>query len=343
MIQLSELFDISYGHSLELNRLTPMRRDEGGIAFVSRKMGDNGISAYVAPIPDVTPAPAGELTCALSGNGVLSTFLQEEPFYTGFHVARLKPLVEMTRELLLYYCACIVSNRYRFSYGRQANRTLKSILVPTIDEIPNYVNGVDVAQFDGSDKSIEQAEPPLLETSQWQTFRYDEIFIIKKGYYNKKPPNSHGADTVPFIGATEYDNGVTSYVSLADLKAYSKDGSINTDEPLARKLFPGGCITVSNNGSVGEAFYQPLAFTCTHDVNPLYLKDAGITLSPALGMFLAAVIRADKYRWGYGRKWRPIRMPDSLIRLPVTPAGVPDWAFMEQYIKALSYSSQLQK
>ena len=102
MKTLSELFEVVYGHSLELNRLTPLSREEGGIAFVSRKMGDNGISAYVATVDGVSPAPAGELTCALSGNGVLSTFLQDEPFYTGFHVARLKPLMEFTKEQLLY-------------------------------------------------------------------------------------------------------------------------------------------------------------------------------------------------------------------------------------------------
>jgi hypothetical protein len=43
----------------------------------------------------------------------------------------------------------------------------------------------------------------------------------------------------------------------------------------------------------------------------------------------------------YGRKWRPIRMPSSIIRLPVTQQGNPDWDFMEGYMKKLPYSSQL--
>jgi hypothetical protein len=141
LVPLSDIFDVRYGHSLELNRLKMLGRDEGGIPFVSRKSGDNGIASYVAPIAGVDPAPAGELSCALSGNGVLSTFLQDRPFYTAFHVACLKPLTSLSREQLLYYCTCIKANRYRYSYGRQANKTLKDLLIPSTDNIPAWVNG----------------------------------------------------------------------------------------------------------------------------------------------------------------------------------------------------------
>src|SRR5699024_9459949 len=46
-------------------------------------------------------------------------------------------------------------------------------------------------------------------------------------------------------------------------------------------------------------------------------------------------IAADRYRWAYGRKWRPARMVDSEIFLPATPEGQPDWDFMEEYMKSL--------
>lgn len=141
LVCIQDIFDVRYGHSLELNRLQLRSRKDGGIPFISRKMGDNGIAAYVAPVNGVDPAPAGELSCALSGNGVLSTFYQESSFYTGFHVACLKPKVSLNIEELLYYCSCIWHNRYRFSYGRQANRTLKNLLIPSPETIPFWVYG----------------------------------------------------------------------------------------------------------------------------------------------------------------------------------------------------------
>jgi hypothetical protein len=139
---LNDVFDVRYGHSLELNRLR-RASPECGIAFVSRKMDDNGVSAFVER-NGLEPAAPGILTCALSGNGVLSTFLQERPFYTAYHVALLTPKRALSRAQLLYYAMCIRANRYRYSYGRQANRTIKLLSVPSPSEIP----GVNDAKFD---------------------------------------------------------------------------------------------------------------------------------------------------------------------------------------------------
>ena len=319
MKPVSELFDVVYGHSLELNRLRPLSKADGGVAFVSRKTGDNGISAYVAPIESMAPAPAGELSCALSGNGVLSTFLQEEPYYTGFHVARLKPLVPLTREQLLYYCYCIVSNRYRFSYGRQANRTLKNILVPTPDELPDYVNQADIGRFDGCDSPNSGQAPGALAVSDWKVFALQDLFTIRKGQRLTKANMKPG--TMPYIGASDTSNGVTAHIG---------------QDPIHK----GGTISVSYNGSVAEAFYQPVDYWATDDVNVLYPK--GFLLTPATALFICTIIRMEKYRFNYGRKWHLERMRDSIIKLPVTADGTPDWAFMEQYIKTLPYSSQLQ-
>ncbi len=299
-----------------------MSRDKGGIAFVSRKMGDNGISAYVTPIDDVMPAPAGELSCALSGNGVLATFLQEEPFYTGFHVARLKPLVEMTKEQLLYYCACIVSNRYRFSYGRQANRTLKKILVPAVNELPSYVAHTDITQYDGCDAPANNTPRHALETSKWLPFTLPALFYIFRGepYYLKNSvPGSY-----PYISATANNNGVTAHTDKFNHQ--------------------GGCITLSYDGSIGEAFFQSVPFFASEKIAVLKPKEFwSDKLSPAVGLFICSLIRQESYRYTYGRKWSiESRMKTSIIKLPVVADGAPDWDYMETYIKTLPYSSQLQ-
>jgi len=341
MPKLSELFQLDYGHSLELNRLE-LSNDSDAVNFVGRAIRNNGVTARVAPISNLEPAPAGTITVALNGQGGAGVaFLQPFPYYSGYHVMILTPKIEMTEQEKLWWVMCITTNRFRFGFGRQANRTLKDLVLPEPTAKPDWVDTKDIAGYEGASLPMRKAKTPALESSRWRIFRYDEVFDIRKGYYNKKPPTSAEGDCIPFIGATERGNGVTSYISRENLKKFSKDGSINPNEPLERKVFPGRCITVSNNGSVGEAFYQPVEFTCTHDVNPLYLKDPLVDLTPSLGLFLATVIRADRYRWGFGRKWRPIRMPDSTIGLPVTPSGRPDWKFMERYIQSLPYSSQV--
>ncbi len=318
MKPLSELFDIFYGHSLELNRLTVVNREEGGIAFVSRKKGDNGISAYVAPITGVAPSPAGLLTCALSGN-VLSTFLQEEPFYSGHHIALLRPLVPMTKPQMLFYCACIFLNRYRFSYGRQANRTLKHILVPDLNEIPAYVNQTDITRYDGCDSPTIIAASQPLTSKSWQSFTLASLFDIRKGQRLTKANMTPG--TTPYIGASDTANGVTARIGQPP-------------------IHEGGTITVSYDGSVAEAFFQPEPYWASDAVNVLYPK--GFKLTPANALFLCTIIRLEKYRFNYGRKWHLARMRESTIKLPVTETGELDWDFMERYVNTLPYSSQIQ-
>jgi hypothetical protein len=139
MIELRELFNVTYGQSLQLNRLTRVSAPDG-VNFVSRAMRNNGITARVVCPVSVSASPAGSVTVALSGNGVLSAFPQPEPFVCGFHVAVLTPKRTMTVGELLWWCHLIHSNAYRYSYGRQANRTLSSLLLPTA--IPEHVNRV---------------------------------------------------------------------------------------------------------------------------------------------------------------------------------------------------------
>ncbi len=317
MIKVSELFDVRYGHSLELNRLTITSKDKG-IPFISRKMGDNGVAAYVERIPNLDPNPTGELTCALSG-GVLSTFIQERPYYTAFHVACLRPLRNLTKPQLLYYCLCITENRYRYNYGRQANRTLPYILIPAFEEIPEWVNSANIDYFEDAEKPQENNFIPELFDLQrkWDYFTFSSIFELKKGKRLTKSNMTEGQ--TPFIGAIDNNNGISGYVGQSP-------------------IHEGNTISVNYNGSVAEAFYQLKPFWASDDVNVLYPK---FDLTPAIAMFLITIIKNEKYRYNYGRKWHLERMKQSRILLPITLNGNPDWDFMEEYINLLPFSSQL--
>jgi hypothetical protein len=136
LIELSEIFDITYGVNLELNRMTA---SSTGIPFVGRSDRNNGVTARVLQIEGITPNPAGTISVA-GGGSVLATFLQPEPYYSGRDLFYLTPRIEMSDSQKLYYCACIRANRYRYSYGRQANKTLKSLMVPRAKSIPKWVS-----------------------------------------------------------------------------------------------------------------------------------------------------------------------------------------------------------
>lgn len=207
-------------------------------------------------------------------------------------------------------------NRYRFSYGRQANRSLASLLVPALEEVPSWV-GLGSPEESGrfwqglraDQVQLAAASTTALATGAWKRFTYDELFDIKKG--KRLTTDDMMPGSTAFVGATEYNNGVT--------------GSIGQEA-----LHPGGQLTVSYNGSVAEAFYQPSPFLASDDVNVFYPR---FEMSVEVALFLTTLIRQKKYRYNYGRKWKLEGMKASTVRLPATPAGTPDWLAMEQIVR----------
>ena len=126
---------------------------------------------------------------------------------------------------------------------------------------------------------------------------------------------------INFLGAISENNGVREKIETEDYW-----------EP--------NCITVNYNGSVGEAFYQSEPFWASDDVNVLYARDFW-KMNPYIAMFLVTVIKANKYRFGYGRKWTLEKMKETLIKLPNDMNGAPDFAWMETYIRSLPYSDRI--
>lgn len=298
MTCVSDIFDIRYGHSLELNALSPTTPGKG-VAFVSRRRGNNGIAAYVTQITDLEPAPSGEITCALSGNGVLTTCLQERPFYTGFHVAILHPKQALTRPQILYYCLCVRANRYRYSYGRQANKTLAKLPIPSLAEIPSWVetgpvyhelcNKID----DLADTPSSAFEGPV--TIGAKRVKLSALFDVVYGHNLELNALARCSEGVNFVSRIAQNNGVSAKVELID-------GLEPTEA---------GVLTVAGGGSVLETFLQIEPFYSGRD---LYYLSPKVKMTVEQKLFFCMCIRENKFRYNYGRQanktLRDILIPD---------------------------------
>lgn len=207
--------------------------------------------------------------------------------------------------------------------------------VPDWQFMEDYINSLHCKHLTTSNRPN---QVPLLNIQQWKEFKLTDLFIVKGGFYNKKPEHSITGN-IPFLASTESNNGVTEYYSLKDIEQWDKVG--NEDWTLNKKLYTGNCIAVTVNGSVCNAFYQKEQFTCSHDITVLYLKQGNLT--PHIAIFLCTIIMLEKYRWSYGRKPHDVKkFGKSIIKLPVTASGKPDWQFMENYIKSLPYGDRLE-
>lgn len=138
------------------------------------------------------------------------------------------------------------------------------------------------------------------------TFKYNDVFEINKPA-KENTYNKGGLDDgdIHFVTATESNNGVSMLASIP--KATEKN-----------------VITVASNGSVGESFYQIKPFGSTADINIVKLRNHD--LNPFLAMYLITLIKEEKFKYNYGRKWGKDRMEISNIELPIkdefTPAQI---------------------
>ncbi|MCL1862504.1 MAG: restriction endonuclease subunit S [Defluviitaleaceae bacterium] len=310
-MKVKDLFELRQGNGFELMHMSST--DEGlDVNFVSRTAQNNGVVAQVDIVESTKPFEDGSITVALGGS-VLSAFVQKNPFYTSFHVMVLVPKENMTLGEKLYYCMCIKANAYKYSYGRQANKTLRELELPDI--IPQWVYETSIKPITTTKLA---AVDSLSSIKNWGIYSLGELFKFHKGKRLTKEDMNEGV--VNFIGAISENNGVRQCIDV---------------EPM----FSPNCITVNYNGSVGEAFYQHEPFWASDDVNVLYAD--GWTLNRHIAMFVITIIKSSRYKFSYGRKWTLEKMKESTIKLPKALDGSPDWLYMEKYIKSLSYSDRI--
>ena len=322
MKRLDEIFDVWYGVNLEVVNCEVVEKD---VPFVSRQSVNNGIVCHVKRMPNVKPNPANTLSIAVSGS-VLSTFYHDYEYYSGRDVYVAKPKLPLTKAEMLYYCCVIEHNKYRYNYGRGANRTFKELLVPSYEEIPDLVKRRNVNSI-----FIETPFSPnklQLNTKEWKWFRVGNLFDIKSTKGTTTNEMIEGVDLL-YIAAKKDGNGVNGRFA------------VNGNEDYISK---GNCIVFIQigAGSAGFTTYQPDDFIgMSGKTSCGYNKH----LNQYVGLFLMTILDMERMRYSFGRSWTGDRLIHTQIKLPaiLTTQGKyePDWQWMEDYIKGLPYSSCL--
>jgi hypothetical protein len=140
-VPLSAVFAVAHGNKFDLNKMSKCAPSDDAVAFIGRTGEHNGVVAFVEKLEGKEPYGSGLITVALGGSA-LSSFVQSRPFYTAQNIDVLKPRSAMSLDVKLYYCLCIEANQFRYStFGREANRTLRNVLVPDPNDIPPWADG----------------------------------------------------------------------------------------------------------------------------------------------------------------------------------------------------------
>lgn len=297
--KVSDLFWVNYGVNLELNAL---EQDKNGINFVSRTSKNNGVSAKVKRLPSLDPLPAGTITVA-GGGSVMETFLQMKPYYSGRDLYYLTPKVEMSNEVKLFYCHCLRSNKYKYSYGRQANVTLPDLPIPTLESIPTYVLNMSIKEY--GKELIKQTEFPT-DNSKYpistKNVPLDRLFYIENGIASSQVIRSD---------LKESENWVP-YIRPSYRQETSIDAFVNKNLVPCEKVFPAGTLYVSTDGQGSHTFSYVSTFEFVPNSNvSVLIPKRKMSLQEKL--YYAHCITNNRYKFSYGRKPKGERLQTVLI------------------------------
>ncbi len=156
-----------------------------------------------------------------------------------------------------------------------------------------------------------------LNQDNWQSFKITDAFTIK------------GSKTTSILDLQTSDFGYCPYVTT--------QATNNGVADFFNEFTESGNVLTVDSAVVGYCSYQELDFTASDHVEKLIPK---FEMNRFTAMFFVTIFNFEQYRYNYGRKASQSRMRQISIKLPAKD-DKPDFEFMENYIKSLSYSSSI--
>ena len=158
----------------------------------------------------------------------------------------------------------------------------------------------------------------------WREFRVEELFdsIYKVASYDDSElerVDVWNEKAIPYVTRTDLDNSVKSLVLSAGLA----------------NIEAGNTIVIGDTTSTIS--YQPGPFVAGEHI----IAARADWMNKYTGLFITCLLRQERYRYSYGRAYKLDSIRNTELRLPVTSDGVPNWQWMEHYIKSLPYGDRL--
>lgn len=320
----SKLFNLS-GTKSGIDKIKLNLNGECRYPFVTRTEKSNGIDSLV-PIQE---KPLNQGNTISIGLDTQTVFYQEKPYYSGQNI-QVFEVFSLSEELAMFLIP-IIKNQLKYLNWGGNGATLsrlraKKILLPCGKEgspdwkyMEQYIINI-MAEIRVPEVKPWIASTLKLNVVEWKEFQLNEIMKIFNGVRLTNADMKCGK--IPFIGATDSNNGITNWTS---------DINTSTDSNV---------LGVNYNGSVGEVFYHPYKATFSDDVKRLKLiKKYSYTSSKEVYLFLKTIILQQTAKYKYGYKFNNKRISKQKVMLPVTDEGTPDWQFMEDYIRSIPNSN----
>lgn len=166
-----------------------------------------------------------------------------------------------------------------------------------------------------------------IDTTQWGEFRIGDLFDklelkCTKDKFNKAfdiSENQTEEFTLPLVNAKHSNNGIMYYGRECDFESATMTIDIVED----------------GAASTGDVYPQPQRTGVLYNAYLVQLKNKDICSKYVLFYLASVVKRHIKQKFGYDNKCTWDKAKEEYIKLPTDANGNPDWAYIEEYMKAL--------
>lgn len=317
--------------SYERGKISVARElSEGETPYIGAVFPDrnNGVVKYVTPSSNNQITKGNCIVMVCDGAAIGCNMYQESDF-VGTVNLKIVRADFMNRNIGLFLCAALNRSAVRCGYSYFQKRNDEALckemisLPSTLDGQPDWAY-MDVymsevlkkeevfAEHLASLTAEAVADGHKLDTSGWKAFRIGELFDIVNTVPYHARYLTEDDEGIRYVVRTMYNNGVKCYVQR------QADFVVN----------PAGVISFGSENA--NFFYQDGEWIGGRDTYYLDTRN----LSELSALFMRSILQAHvTSRFSYTEAMIPARFIDDEIRLPVTQAGEPDWAWMEQYMQ----------
>ena len=292
--------------------------EEGTVPIIAAARSNNGVAKYGNVVPEYENA----ITVSCNGAGCGSTFYQHGKFAISGDAMVLKPEKEISKEALLYIVSVLdklLTSKYSYEDKISPEKIRNEVILlppsdthePDWDYMENYMKSIEnnvLARLTALE-TAKDTEKKKIDTSEWKEFKVGDLFTQERG--KESAPNQNDDGLCPLIKETSINNGFDRNV-------------------IPTSIINGNCITVSVNYA-STVFYQPASFCAS--VNILVLRNPNLSMYS--GLFISSILSTLHAKYDYTYKISKDRLNEEMIKLPATPSGDPDWAYMENYMKGI--------
>lgn len=266
----------------------------------------------------------------------------------------------------MFIATVLRQEKYKFSYGRKW--TLDNMNI-TIIKLPAQRNDDGTIYLDTSKKYSDDGYVP-----DWE---WMENYI--KSLHHKPLTTKNKTDDVLLFNMNEWQEFRFGNLisSINKSKALNKDDLIETNNKkhsiryITRTGENNGCELLVDISTVDKTYIQDknaisigdTTATCFYQDEDFITGDHMVIvraewLNKPLGLYVTSILNKEQYKYSYGRAFLMDRIKDTIIKLPIVRNSdklpvideskryseqgyLPDWQWMEKYMKSLPYGDRL--